>query len=260
MRTAYFAKHSITRIVYNKRLSMNNPLTDQEQRRYKYHLLLEEIGIQGQEKIKNTKILVVGAGGIGSPALQYLTASGFGHIGIIDFDQVTESNLQRQILYGGSDLGKLKSIVAKQKLEQMNTMIDYKVFNIKITRENASRFIKDFDIIIDATDNYEAKYLLNDVCVELNKIFIFGAIYKFEGQVGVFNYKNGPQLRDAFPEQPVQTTEETGILGIIPGIIGLFQVNEAIKIATGIGENLSGKLLIFNAINNDFQLINIKKK
>ena len=175
-------------------------LSDREKRRYQRHIMLPEIGETGQKKLKQAKVLVIGAGGLGCPVLQYLAAAGVGTIGIVDNDLVQESNLQRQILYGRNDLGKLKAIIAKQRLMELNGLPEYKVLNTYLSKENALGILRDYDIVVDATDNFSSRYLISDACVIMGKPLVFGAIYKFEGQVSVFNYKGGPSLRCLYPE------------------------------------------------------------
>ena len=175
-------------------------LSDQEIRRYRKQIMIPEIGIHGQEKLKSAKILVVGAGGLGCPVLQYLTAAGLGKISIVEFDMVDETNLQRQVLYGSADVGKLKAIIAKNRLEFLNSFGECLIVNLKLDASNALNILKDFDVIVDATDNLESRYIINDACVILNKPMVHGAIYKFEGLVSVFNYKGGPTYRCFNPQ------------------------------------------------------------
>lgn len=236
-------------------------LSNAEKRRYNRHIMLPEIGEQGQEKLKNARVLVVGTGGLGAPVLQYLTAAGVGVIALMDDDVVSEDNLHRQILYGGHDLGKLKTIIAKQKLSTLNPLVSHEIINIRLEKKNAIEFISNYDIVLDASDNFATRYLINDACILLHKPWIYGSVYMWEGQVSVFNYKNGSTLRDLFEEvsekRNITDPKETGLFGILPGIIGSFQAAEVIKIICGTGEVLSGKLLQYNLINNDFQLIEI---
>jgi molybdopterin/thiamine biosynthesis adenylyltransferase/rhodanese-related sulfurtransferase len=243
-------------------------LNKEEIARYSRHLLLPEIGMTGQEKIKSTKILVIGAGGLGCPALQYLTAMGIGEIGIVDFDKVEESNLQRQILYSIEDIGKLKTEAAVSKLSKQNPFVKFNSYPVRLDNQNAIDFFSKYDLIIDGTDNFATRYLVNDVCVLLNKPLIYGSIYKFEGQVSVLNYidssgKSGPTYRCLFPTPPpsgsIPNCSEIGVLGVLPGIIGTLQATEAIKIISGIGEPLSGKLLLFDALAMSFQVIEIAR-
>ena len=243
-------------------------LTKEELVRYSRHYLLPEIGIAGQEKIKRAKILMIGAGGLGCPALVYLTAMGIGEIGIVDFDKVEESNLQRQILYSVEDIGKLKTEAAVSKLSKQNPFVRFNPYSVSIDNQNALELISGYDIIIDGTDNFATRYLVNDACVLMNKPLVYGSIYKFEGQVSVLNYtdgvgKSGPTYRCLFPAPPpsgsVPNCSEIGVLGVLPGIIGTLQATEAIKIITGIGAPLSGKLLLFDALAMNFQMIEIAR-
>jgi adenylyltransferase/sulfurtransferase len=231
--------------------------------RYNRHIILSEIGQKGQDKLSKAKVLVVGAGGLGCPVLQYLAAAGVGTIGIIDFDVVEKSNLQRQILFGTSSLGKNKATEAKRKLDDLNDSIKIIAYPQKLTFQNAIQLFNQYDVIVDGTDNFETRYLINDACVITNKTLVFGAIYKFQGQVSVFNYNNGPSYRCAFPNKPkknaIPNCSEVGVLGVLPGIIGTMQANEVLKIILGIGNVLSGKLLCYDALTNQTIPLNIKK-
>lgn len=232
-------------------------LSKNEIQRYSRHILLSEIGISGQEKLKHAKVLVIGAGGLGCPVLQYLTAAGVGTLGIVDFDSVDISNLQRQILYSVNDIGKSKVDCAVQRLSGQNPFVKFISHRVQISNQNALEIIKEYDLVIDGTDNFPTRYLVNDACVLLNKPLVYGSINRFEGQVSVFNYsnnkkENGPTYRCLFPEPPssadVPNCSEAGVLGVLPGIVGALQANEAIKIITGIGDVLSGKLFMINAL------------
>jgi len=238
-------------------------LNKQEYSRYSRHLLLDKVGEEGQLKLKSANVLVIGAGGLGCPILMYLTAAGVGHIGIIDFDSIDESNLQRQILFDSIDVGKSKAFVAKQRLESQNPLIKITAYNYALTNKNAIHLFLKYDIIVDGTDNFSTRYMVNDACVLSQKPLIYGAIHKFEGQVSVFNYKNGPTYRCLFPTPPkmdtVQSCSEVGVIGVLPGIIGTQQANETIKLILGIGNVLSGKLLIYDALQPSFLQIDIKK-
>jgi molybdopterin/thiamine biosynthesis adenylyltransferase/rhodanese-related sulfurtransferase len=245
-----------------RHLQEDKMLNKEEIARYSRHLLLPEIGIKGQEKLKNAKVLVIGAGGLGCPALLYLTAAGVGEIGIIDFDKVDASNLQRQIIYSVEDVGKLKTKVAAEKLRKQNPFVKLTTHELYLNNQNALDIIKNYDIVIDGTDNFSTRYLVNDASVILHKPLVYGSIYRFEGQVSVFNYKGGPTYRCIFPEPPspesAPNCSTIGVLGVLPGIIGTMQANEAIKIITEIGEPLSGKLLLFDALKMDFTTIDIQ--
>lgn len=238
-------------------------LSPEESKRYSRHLLLSEIGQEGQEKLKAAKVLIIGAGGLGCPALLYLTAAGVGTIGIIDHDTVDFSNLQRQILYRESDVGKAKVKCASASLSAQNPFIKFITFQEQLTSKNALEIINNFDLVIDGSDNFATRYLVNDACVILKKPFVYGAIHRFSGQVAVFNFLNGPTYRCLFPEPPlpgeVPGCSETGVLGVLPGIIGSFQASEAIKMITGIGEVASGKLVLIDALTLEFDKITIKK-
>jgi len=220
--------------------------------RYNRHIILSEIGQTGQDKICNAKVLVIGAGGLGCPVLQYLTAAGVGTIGIIDFDVVELSNLQRQVLFGTASLGKNKAEAAKERLEDLNNEISIVAYAEKLTHQNAIKLFNQYDIIVDGSDNFKTRYLVNDSCIIANKPLVFGAIYKFEGQVSVFNYNNGPSYRCLFPDPPKKDTAPNcsaiGVLGVLPGIIGSMQANEVLKIILELGNSLSGQLLCFNAL------------
>ena len=216
--------------------------------RYSRQFMLPEIGLQGQEKLKNAKVLVVGAGGLGCPALQYLSAAGIGAIGIIDFDKVELHNLHRQILYSTNDVGKPKAETAAEKLKAQNPTISYIVFNEKLDEKNIKKIIPQFDIIVDGSDNFATRYLVSDNCVKFNKPLVYGSILKFEAQLAVFNYKNGKNLRDIYPEPPnpedVPSCDENGVLGVVPGIIGVYMANATIQIILEQYEN--NKLFIFD--------------
>jgi len=242
-------------------------LSPEEYKRYDRHLKLENVGVEGQLKLKNSKVLVIGAGGLGCPALLYLAAAGVGTIGIVDFDAVDISNLQRQILYSTTDIGKQKAICAALHLKANNPTIDIECYNEKLTVKNAIEIFTKYDIIIDGTDNFETRYLINDACVLCGKILIYGCIEKFEGQVSVFNSplsagKRSATYRCLFPKPPesVQVNcSEAGVLGVLPGIIGSIQATEAIKIILNIGESLAGKLLLVDALSMQFSKLGIER-
>jgi len=239
----------------------SNQLSNKEFRRYQRQIILPEIGEGGQLKLKESKVLVVGVGGLGTPILQYLSAGGVGHIGIVDYDMVAESNLQRQILFGVNDLGKLKAIIAKERLSSLNPDVDFEIYNLKLSTDNVLRIIEDYDLVFDATDNFSTRFLINDACVISGKPWVYGAISSFEGQVSVFNYKDGPTLRCLYPETPPEGSyrpaSDGGLLGVLPGMIGCYQASEAIKVLTGYGDPLSGKLLVVNIKTNTFQTFEI---
>lgn len=240
-----------------------NRLTNDELNRYSRHLILENIGLEGQLKLKNSKVLVVGTGALGSPALLYLSAAGVGTIGIIDFDIVEESNLQRQVIHSTKSIGKSKISSAKMQINAINPNIDVIDIDDRLSSKNALEIIKNFDVVVDGTDNFQTRYLINDACVFLNKPFIYGAISKFEGQTTVFNHKNSACYRCLFPNPPkaglVQSCSEAGVLGVLPGIVGTIQATETIKLLLNIGENLNNRLLSFDALKMRFFEYKISK-
>ncbi len=236
-------------------------LSDSEIRRYNRHIMIPGVGAEGQLNLKNASVLVVGAGGLGCPVLQYLTAAGVGRIGLMDFDMVSEDNLPRQILYGASDIGKLKSIITRKRLSKLNNNVELQILNIKFNRQNGPGLADEYDIIVDATDNYESRYIINDACVTAGRPMVHGAIYLFEGQVAVFNYNNGPTYRCYNPEDkklynnPVP--KNSGLINILPGITGTYMANEVIKILLQLGEVLSGLVLTFNILTNKQYLFKV---
>lgn len=238
-------------------------LTRDEFLRYSRHLLIPEIGLAGQKKLKRSSALILGTGGLGSPVSMYLAAAGVGHIGIVDYDVVDESNLQRQIVHGQAAIGMLKVESAKNRLLDINPHIKVTAFNEPFTSANAMRIARGFDIIIDCTDNFPTRYLSNDVAVFLGIPNVYGSIYRFDGQVSVFGMPDGPCYRCVFPEPPppglVPTCSDGGVLGVLPGIIGSLQANEAIKVLLGIGEIASGKLLLLDALSFSFDTVTIRK-
>ncbi len=237
-------------------------LSQEEISRYSRHLILPEVGLEGQLKIKNSKVLVVGTGGLGAPVILYLAAAGVGTIGLIDFDIVDESNLQRQIIHTTRDIGRPKISSATDRIKGINPHVKVVSYNDKLTSKNAIEIIKDFDIVVDGTDNFQTRYLINDSCVLLNKPFVYGSIFRFEGQVSVFNAYDGPCYRCLYPEPPpvglVPSCAEGGVIGVLPGIIGTIQANETIKLILGIGEVLSGRLLTFDALRMQFKELKLK--
>ncbi len=228
-------------------------------KRYHRHIILPEFGMEAQEKLNNASVLVVGAGGLGCPVLQYLTAAGVGRIGIVDGDTIDSSNLQRQTLYSEEDVGKSKAEVAAEKLAAQNSLVSFDVHKVHLLVDNALQIIEDYDLVVDGTDNFPARYLINDACEILGKPFVYGSIYKFEGQVSVFNHEGGPGYRCLFPEPPspgqVPNCSEIGVLGVLPGLIGTMQASEAIKVLAEVGEPLSGKLLMINTLTMDSHVI-----
>jgi len=229
-------------------------LNTEESNRYSRQMILPEIGISGQLRLKSAKVLVVGAGGLGCPILQYLTAAGVGEIGIIDDDVVEVTNLHRQILYTAADVGKAKVLVAKAKLEQLNPLVKLRTYQERLTAKNAIRILDPYQIVIDGSDNFKTRYAVNDACVKLKKSLVFGSILRFEGHISVFNHSDGPDYSALFPEQPspasVPNCSEVGVLNILPGIVGMYMANEVIKIVCKIGETLSGTLMTINILNN----------
>ncbi len=231
--------------------------------RYSRHLLIPEVGLEGQRKLKASSALIIGTGGLGSPVSLYLAAAGIGRIGLVDYDVVDSSNLQRQVIHGTSTVGQLKVESAKAKLLDLNPEIQIDVYNEPYTSENALRIAKDYDIILDGTDNFPTRYLTNDVAVFLGKPNVYASIYRFDGQVSVFYAKEGPCYRCLFPEPPppglVPSCAEGGVLGVLPGTIGTLQATEALKVLLGIGEPLIGKLLLYNALDMSFDFVKLKK-
>ena len=234
-----------------------------EKERYKKHLTLKEIGFKGQLKLKNSSVICIGAGGLGSSVLLYLAASGIGRIGIVDNDQVEKSNLQRQIIHETNTVGNLKINSAQERIKRFNPNIEVTTFNKRINSENVIEIIKDFDIVCDCSDNFGTRYLINDACLILNKALVFGSVQGFEGQISVFNLnKKSPNLRDLLPESPVKNNipscEEFGVVGVSTGLIGILQVNEIIKIILNKGEILDGKIMIFDLLNMNIKTLNLK--
>lgn len=236
--------------------------------RYNRHIIIPEFGIEAQKKLKETKVLVIGSGGLGSPMLLYLAAAGVGTIGIVDFDVVDDSNLQRQVLYGIKEVGESKVESAKKRLAGLNPYITINTYNEKFTSANALEIVKEYDIVADGTDNFQTRYLVNDACVLLDKPNVYGSIFQFEGQVSVFNYKDdsgerGPNYRDlyAYPPPPglVPSCAEGGVLGVLPGIIGSIQALEVIKVATGVGDVLNGRFFTFDALTFQTRTLKFKK-
>ena len=238
-------------------------LTREEILRYSRHLLIPEVGLDGQRRLKGSSALVIGTGGLGSPVALYLAAAGIGRIGLVDYDVVESSNLQRQVIHGTSTIGRLKVESAREKLLDLNPDIDVETYNEPFTSENAMRIAKDYDILLDGTDNFPTRYLTNDVAVFLGKPNVYASIYRFDGQVSVFHAKEGPCYRCLFPEPPppglVPSCAEGGVLGVLPGTIGTIQATEAIKVLLGIGQPLIGRLLLYNALDMSFDFVKLKK-
>ncbi len=238
-------------------------LSHDEIRRYSRHLIMPEVGIQGQRKLKAASVLLIGTGGLGSPLALYLAAAGIGRIGLVDYDVVDETNLQRQVIHFTSDVGKPKLESAAAKLSDINPYLVIEKHNVPLTSENALDILKDYDVIIDGTDNFPTRYLVNDACVLLGKPNVYGSIFRFEGQLTVFYAKEGPCYRCLFPEPPppglVPSCAEGGVLGILPGTIGTLQATEAIKLIIGIGKPLIGRMILYDALEMTFDSIKLRK-
>ena len=237
-------------------------LTKDDYERYSRHLILPEVGVDGQKRIKAASVLCIGTGGLGSPLLIYLAAAGVGRIGLVDFDVVDHSNLQRQIIHGTSWVNKPKIESAKNRILEINPHCQVDLYNTRLSSDNALKIFEPYDIVVDGTDNYPTRYLVNDACVLLDKPNVYGSIYRFEGQATVFNYEGGPNYRDLYPEPPppglVPSCAEGGVLGILPGIIGVIQATETIKIILGEGNTLSGRLLLYNSLDMSFRELKLR--
>lgn len=238
-------------------------LTKEEYERYSRHLILPEVGLEGQKKLKAASVCCVGTGGLGAPLLLYLAAAGVGRIGIVDFDVVDHSNLQRQVIHGTSWVGKPKIESAKSSILEINPYCQVDLHEVRLSSENALEIFEPYDIVVDGTDNFPTRYLVNDACVLLDKPNVYGSIYRFEGQATVFNYEGGPNYRDLYPEPPppglVPSCAEGGVLGILPGMIGVIQATETIKIILGKGNTLSGRLLVYNSLEMSFRELKLRK-
>jgi Dinucleotide-utilizing enzymes involved in molybdopterin and thiamine biosynthesis family 2 len=242
---------------------MQGDLTPDELRRYGRHLVLSEVGTTGQQKLKNARVLLIGAGGLGSPAALYLAAAGIGTLGLVDFDVVDETNLQRQVLHGTKDIGRLKLDSAADRIKDINPFVQVERFDTALTSQNALEIAKDYDVILDGTDNFPTRYLVNDTCVILGKPNAFGSVLRFEGQASVFAAENGPCYRCLFREPPpaglVPSCAEAGVLGVLPGLVGTIQATEAIKLILGEGNPLIGRLLLIDALTMEFRTIVLRK-
>jgi len=238
-------------------------LTVDEVRRYSRHLIIPEIGMTGQKRLKNAKVLCVGAGGLGSPALLYLAAAGVGTLGIIDFDVVDESNLQRQIIHGQSDVGRPKAESARDSVREVNPYVNVVLFEEALSVDNAMEIFSQFDLIVDGTDNFATRYLVNDACVLLGKPYVWGSIFRFDGQASVFWAEHGPCYRCLYPDPPppgmVPSCAEGGVLGVLCASIGSIQVTEAIKLITGVGDSLAGRLMIYDALEMSYRTVRVRK-
>lgn len=237
-------------------------LTQDDYARYSRHLILPEVGLEGQKRLKAAKVLCIGTGGLGSPLLLYLAAAGIGRIGIVDFDIVDHSNLQRQVIHSTSWVGKPKIESAKNRIHEINPYCQVDLYETALSSENALSILEPYDIVVDGTDNFPTRYLVNDACVLLGKPNVYGSIFRFEGQATVFNYEDGPNYRDLYPEPPppgmVPSCAEGGVLGILPGIIGVIQATETVKIILGKGQTLSGRLLLYNALDMKFRELKLR--
>ncbi|MEM9246623.1 MAG: molybdopterin-synthase adenylyltransferase MoeB [Cyanobacteria bacterium P01_F01_bin.153] len=237
-------------------------LNKEEYERYSRHLILPEVGLEGQRRLKAASVLCIGTGGLGSPLLLYLAAAGIGRIGIVDFDVVDFSNLQRQVIHGTSWVNKPKIESAKNRIHEINPFCQVDLYETRLSSDNAMKIIEPYDIVVDGTDNFPTRYLVNDACVLANKPNVYGSIFRFEGQATVFNYEGGPNYRDLYPEPPppglVPSCAEGGVLGILPGIIGVIQATETIKIILGKGQTLSGRLLLYNSLDMKFRELKLR--
>jgi sulfur-carrier protein adenylyltransferase/sulfurtransferase len=245
-----------------------NELSSAELSRYSRHILIPEFGLASQQKLKHARVLVIGSGGLGSPVLLYLAAAGVGHIGIVDFDKVDDSNLQRQVLFTTEDIGSSKAQKARERISKLNPHIEVEVYETRLDSANAREIIRSYDVVADGTDNFPTRYLVNDACVLEGKTNVYASIFQFEGQVSVFNYaypdgERGPNYRDLFPEPPppglVPNCSEGGVLGVLPGIIGSMQALEVIKVLTGVGEPLVGRIFLFDAASFQTRILKVKK-
>src|SRR5213082_4289061 len=238
-------------------------LTPDEIRRYSRHLIIPDVAMDGQKRLKNAKVLCVGAGGLGSPALMYLAAAGVGTLGIVDFDVVDESNLQRQVIHGQSDVGKLKAASAQESIADVNPFVKVHLHTERLDSSNALELFEQYDLIVDGTDNFATRYLVNDAAVLLGKPYVWGSIYRFDGQASVFWAEHGPCYRCLYPEPPppgmVPSCAEGGVLGVLCASVGSIQVNEAIKVIAGIGEPLVGRLMIYDALEMTYRSVNVRK-
>ncbi|MFM7407626.1 MAG: molybdopterin-synthase adenylyltransferase MoeB [Cuspidothrix sp.] len=237
-------------------------LTKDDYERYSRHLILPEVGLEGQKRLKAASVLCIGTGGLGSPLLLYLAAAGIGCIGIVDFDVVDFSNLQRQVIHSTSWVGKPKIESAKNRIQEINPYCQVDLYETRLSSENALDIIRPYDVVVDGTDNFPTRYLVNDACVLLDKPNVYGSIFRFEGQATVFNYEGGPNYRDLYPEPPppgmVPSCAEGGVLGILPGIIGVIQATETVKIIIGQGNTLSGRLMLYNALEMKFRELKLR--
>lgn len=239
------------------------PLSNEQMKRYARHIVLREIGVAGQEKLLSAKVMVVGLGGLGSASIPYLAAAGVGTLGLVDNDKVDLSNLQRQIVHSSRNVGRSKAVSAKERVRDINPEVRVVDYDTRLTRENAENLIREYDIIVDGTDNFSARYALNDACAALKKPFVYGTIFKFEGQASVFKSPEGPCYRCLYPEEPppgiIPTSVEAGVMGVLPGVIGLIQATETVKWIVGQGKPLIGRLLLYQALEMRFREVQIHK-
>ena len=244
-------------------LNGGDTLTNEEVLRYSRHLILPDVGVDGQRKLKAGRILLIGAGGLGSPLALYLAAAGVGTLGLVDFDVVDVSNLQRQVLHGTKDIGRPKLESARERIHDVNPHVHVEPYETRLTSENALDIIRDYDVVIDGTDNFATRYLTNDACVLLGKPNVYGSIFRFEGQASVFALEEGPCYRCLFPEPPppglVPSCAEGGVLGVLPGLVGTIQATEGIKLILGVGESLVGRLLLIDALTMRFRTVRLRK-
>ncbi len=238
-------------------------LSRDEVRRYARHLIIPDVGLKGQKRLKAARVLLVGAGGLGSPVALYLAAAGVGHIGLVDFDVVDVTNLQRQILHGTKDIGRPKIDSARDRIADANPHVELTTYATALTSQNALGIIGEYDLVVDGTDNFPTRYLVNDACVMLGKPNVYGSVFRFEGQASVFSAGDGPCYRCLFPEPPppgtVPNCAEGGVLGVLPGLIGMIQATEAVKLIVGIGEPLIGRLLLVDALGAQFRTVKVRK-
>jgi molybdopterin/thiamine biosynthesis adenylyltransferase/rhodanese-related sulfurtransferase len=249
--------------------STKNGFSPEEYARYSRHIIIPEFGLEAQQKLRDARVLVIGSGGLGSPMLLYLAAAGVGHIGIVDFDVVDDSNLQRQVLFTTEDVGLSKARQAKERIQKLNPHIRVTVHELRLDSSNAREIIRAYDVVADGTDNFPTRYLVNDACVLEGKVNVYASIFQFEGQVSVFNYlqpngERGPNYRDLFPEPPppglVPSCAEGGVLGVLPGILGSMQALEVIKVVTGVGEPLVGRIFLFDAASFETRFLKVRKQ
>lgn len=241
----------------------HNSLTELEKKRYKLQIMLPGIGAEGQEKIKKSRVLVVGIGGLGSQVLQYLTSMGVGTLGFLDYDVIEEENLSHQVFYGMEDIGKLKAVITRKRLYGLNPLVKLNMLNVELNRENSGSIVPGYDIIVDATNKAEAHYFINDICVKLGKVMVYGCVCKMEGKVSVFNYREGPSYRCAFPlkegKDKSSGNVRSGMPGILPGVTGSYQANEVIRVITGNPDVLSGRVMIIDVFNYQNRFVEVTR-